>query len=140
MQFCQIIFDSVWSDVTFLKFSSSCSKSTVYYTSRNKHKTQNMKFKTACGYWFTCRTIFIALERAKGCIMMVEGSVVGGLSHKQTRKPATSHRLTSTLLCEKRWFKNVMTNWHSTNNLMVTNNQINNNDSNDCYSNSNSNL
>ena len=52
---------------------------------------------TACGYW--CKTMFIVLERSRGCIMTLEGSVV----HMQNRKPATSHILISTLFHKKNW-------------------------------------
>lgn len=34
---------------------------------------KNKQFKTACGYWQS--TIFIPLERTRGCIVMLEGSV-----------------------------------------------------------------
>ena len=52
---------------------------------------------TACGYW--CKTMFIELERSRGCIMTLEGSVV----HMQNRKPATSHILISTLFHKRNW-------------------------------------
>ena len=52
---------------------------------------------TARGYW--CKTMFIVLERSRGCIMTLEGSVV----HMQNRKPATSHILISTLFHKRNW-------------------------------------
>ena len=52
---------------------------------------------TARGYW--CKTMFIVLERSRGCIMTPEGSVV----HMQNRKPATSHILISTLFHKRNW-------------------------------------
>ena len=52
---------------------------------------------TACGYW--CKTMFIVLERSRGCIMTLEGSVV----YMQNRKPATSHILISTLFHKRNW-------------------------------------
>ena len=52
---------------------------------------------TARGYW--CKTMCIVLERSRGCIMTLEGSVV----HMQNRKPATSHILISTLFHKRNW-------------------------------------
>ena len=50
--------------------------------------------KTACGYWYN--TIFVALKRTGGCLMMLEGSIAEDLSHMQNRKPAASLILIST--------------------------------------------
>ena len=83
----------------------------------NKNK-QFMTVCSACGYWCSTIFIFIALKRTKGCIMTLEGSVAEHLFDiKKNKKPAASHISMSTYCStRRRWFKNILLNWHSTNN------------------------
>lgn len=48
--------------------------------------------------------------------MMLEGSFTEDLSHMENRKPAAPHIFRSILFHKKRWFNDVVTNWHSTDN------------------------
>ena len=71
---------------------------------------------------------------------MLEGSLED-LSQKQSRKPTTSTYLwrVSCSTRETRWFNKKKTDWHSTSDLIVTNNYIDNNNSNDNNNNNNNN-
>ena len=67
-------------------------------------------------------TVFIVLKRSGECIMMLEGSVVQDLSLIQSRKTCRISHLWIFCYTRERWFKNIVTNWHSTDDKMVTNN------------------
>ena len=53
---------------------------------------------------------------------MLEGSVAEYLSHMQKKKPAHPTCWWVPCSTRERWFKNILSNWHSTYNLVVTNN------------------
>ena len=62
------------------------------------------------------------LKRSGDCVTMLEGSVVQDLSLIQSRKTCHISHLWISCYIRERWFKNKVTNWHSTNDKIVTNN------------------
>ena len=101
----------------------------------------NIQSKITCGYWYS--SIFITSKRTRSFLMSLDGSVEEYLCHIQSRKPSASLIYTYWWVAchtRERWSKNIVTNWHATNDSMITNNHINNNNKNDNHSNSNNNL